>query len=436
MAQRKINIDRPEISSEEILKTKNFESVFSNYSKILHKPFYKSTWFFSSLVGVAAFSGVVYMKSNITLEKMPKNFTVQASTIISEEYKSELHIHHKKNTVTTFKMDNNDSPPIEKKEVENNITDRNASLNESNLPENNNLVKLKIEKIRKSSLSDEEKGVAITNQPFDNRIFQETASASDDLTLSVRETTISTEAKEISDIQASSEIVDVVYTNLDTLSDSIAQETESALTLPDIESPADSNSNSIDDKKHTVSISPFHFMYGTFQLGYEKKLSEARAMFATSGITIIKQENYLESTNIGVNGEFQYRFYKSLFKPESKISGKLRPKIYTAPYLFARYNHFKASEQELVGFNSDTGVFEKKDATYRDNIFSVGGGVVVGSQIMLWKIISVNGYIGGGIKATSIKPQTKQYCFYEAQEGSPDYSGVYFKAGLHIGLSF
>jgi len=64
MNKRKTTIDRPKLSSEEILATKNFGAVLSGITKIV-KPVYKQPWFLSSVVvATAAVVTVVIMHNN------------------------------------------------------------------------------------------------------------------------------------------------------------------------------------------------------------------------------------------------------------------------------------------------------------------------------------------------------------------------------------
>lgn len=48
--KRKLNINRPEISSEEIAQRKNFDSVLKNHANISGKPLFKKPWFLSSVI--------------------------------------------------------------------------------------------------------------------------------------------------------------------------------------------------------------------------------------------------------------------------------------------------------------------------------------------------------------------------------------------------
>lgn len=91
--KRKINIDRPEISSDEIAKSKNFESVLKNLGTI-NKPFYKNSWFLASVV--VAIIGVITAVSLLSRESSEKNEVLNLdqenyadSTGLAEFYKNE-----------------------------------------------------------------------------------------------------------------------------------------------------------------------------------------------------------------------------------------------------------------------------------------------------------------------------------------------------------
>lgn len=57
MENRKINLDRPRIDSNEIQSHKNFDQVLSNY-QVMSKPFYKSNWFFGT-TGLASLGLII-----------------------------------------------------------------------------------------------------------------------------------------------------------------------------------------------------------------------------------------------------------------------------------------------------------------------------------------------------------------------------------------
>ena len=64
--KRKTNLNRPEISSAEIAKRKNFDSVLQQTTSVGAKPLIKKPWFLSSVVAVtiAIVTTVVLMNKN------------------------------------------------------------------------------------------------------------------------------------------------------------------------------------------------------------------------------------------------------------------------------------------------------------------------------------------------------------------------------------
>jgi hypothetical protein len=57
MKNRKINLDRPQLSGDEIMNGKNFESVVRNH-QMMSKPFYKQSWFFGT-TGIASLGLII-----------------------------------------------------------------------------------------------------------------------------------------------------------------------------------------------------------------------------------------------------------------------------------------------------------------------------------------------------------------------------------------
>lgn len=91
--KKKININRPDISSEEILKRKNFDSVLKQYTSI-HKPFYKNPWFLSGagIVIVAAVTAIALKLSNtntLTTQSVKQETTAIDSAALANFYKNE-----------------------------------------------------------------------------------------------------------------------------------------------------------------------------------------------------------------------------------------------------------------------------------------------------------------------------------------------------------
>ena len=81
--KKKINLNRPEISSEEILKRKNFDSVLKQTTSVGAKPLLKKPWFLSSVVAVsiAIVATVVLLNKN----KTPENVQIQEEIIVTDD---------------------------------------------------------------------------------------------------------------------------------------------------------------------------------------------------------------------------------------------------------------------------------------------------------------------------------------------------------------
>ncbi|MGZ4055194.1 MAG: hypothetical protein ACXVPU_04870 [Bacteroidia bacterium] len=77
--KRKINLNRPEISSEEILKRKNFDSVLKGHAKISGKPLLKKPWFLSSVIAVT----VAVVVTAVLLNKNTQNKDQDSKQIVA-----------------------------------------------------------------------------------------------------------------------------------------------------------------------------------------------------------------------------------------------------------------------------------------------------------------------------------------------------------------
>lgn len=93
--KRKVNIDRPEISSEEISKRKNFDSVLKNHTSVSAKPLLKKPWFLSSvIVATVAIVATAFLLTNKPTTSNEQTDNKQLSTNedslqLAEFYKNE-----------------------------------------------------------------------------------------------------------------------------------------------------------------------------------------------------------------------------------------------------------------------------------------------------------------------------------------------------------
>jgi hypothetical protein len=120
MENRKININRPNISSEEILKRKNFNEVLSNY-QIMTKPFYKTSWFGASVTSLVMVAVVTVLILTNEPEKTSTNTTPIAD--VKDSTKQEL-VSYKEDAPCIV-------PPIKDKGVKYDSYTINAGKNET-----------------------------------------------------------------------------------------------------------------------------------------------------------------------------------------------------------------------------------------------------------------------------------------------------------------
>lgn len=92
--KKKVNINRAELSSQEILKRKNFDSVLKQHT-LINKPFYKKNWFLAG-AGIAVLATVAVIVSKVntpdavtTTTRTPLTSTVADSIALEGFYKNE-----------------------------------------------------------------------------------------------------------------------------------------------------------------------------------------------------------------------------------------------------------------------------------------------------------------------------------------------------------
>ena len=87
--KRKVNVNRPELSSEEIVKRKDFNSVLK-HSSIVNQTFLKKPWFLSSVVIVAAVVSTVLLLNNKNPATINQQLTTNKDSIaLADFYKKE-----------------------------------------------------------------------------------------------------------------------------------------------------------------------------------------------------------------------------------------------------------------------------------------------------------------------------------------------------------
>lgn len=176
-----------------------------------------------------------------------------------------------------------------------------------------------------------------------------------------------------------------------------------------------------------VFISVTHFFESTYLLSYERFNENLDRSTHISAGLIARGGN--DRTKFGGMVSLQKRFYfiDPAIHKESLEEGRFNHGIYFAPY--ATYKYINA-KNITYAVNPTTG--ELEPVTYIIESNSIQGGILVGLQFSLAKVVYVDTYLGGGIHY----PGPVEGHIYDFGVYPLTYSGVMVKAGASVGIKF
>lgn len=186
--------------------------------------------------------------------------------------------------------------------------------------------------------------------------------------------------------------------------------------------------------KNIVKIQPFQFIDNTFFLGYEAFNNDFTKSF-NIGLGFITS-NVQGSEEVGFKYEAQYRIYVNGFK-------KYVPKRSETPYnrgIYAGIYFSGVRSEETTEFS----FFEpiQQVLEFRDNTRTVSAfnpGITIGLQRTIWENLYLDFYIGGGVRFANVTDSDEffpQSDFDIDDVYDREYSGVFPKVGMSIGLGF
>ncbi|MCB0514921.1 MAG: DUF3575 domain-containing protein [Chitinophagales bacterium] len=133
---------------------------------------------------------------------------------------------------------------------------------------------------------------------------------------------------------------------------------------------------------HVLSIHPFSFTVGGFEMGYEFATRFPNSLRVQAGYFLSGNAPGLDGKNLeGLKLETQYRFY--LQEKKLPLRGG-----YVAPY--ALYKQMQFESYEYNNFNNQ--YVEKQGSAW-------GAGVLLGTQGNIGKRTTIDLYVGGGVVA-------------------------------------
>jgi hypothetical protein len=172
-----------------------------------------------------------------------------------------------------------------------------------------------------------------------------------------------------------------------------------------------------------VKISPFHLFDGTFYTSIEKNLNNDRSFYLAGGYRLSDNGD-----DIGWMGELQIRKYLFRFNKSESLGDSPFSGVYGGLYGNGKY--FSESESEYSYYDYEIDGFSYYQDDYE--IKQVEGGVMMGIQFVFHKKLSLDFFVGGGLRASEI---TGMYRFtpYSPERG---YTGIVPKVGFDVGISF
>jgi len=195
-----------------------------------------------------------------------------------------------------------------------------------------------------------------------------------------------------------------------------------------------------------VKISPFQFIDGTFHATYERALSKSNSFALSAGYNLTENGD-----EYGWMGELQLRKY--VFKPainsssDSPLAGVYAGLYGNGKYFVQQYDRYVSSwvvepyyesnydiNDDYIGstYHPGTGYSsERKVEEYE--VKQIEGGVVMGLQMIFAKNLSLDLFVGGGLRSSVIDNKPIELEFYAPERG---YTGIVPKIGFDIGISF
>jgi hypothetical protein len=195
------------------------------------------------------------------------------------------------------------------------------------------------------------------------------------------------------------------------------------------------SSNAQDGAKALIKNSPFHFFDGTFNMSYEKAISNSKSLNFSGGFHL--QDNSSNSEgDIGWIGELQLRKYLINFKKErSVLSG-----VYVAPYIKGAY--FRSEGEDYLRYALEDGYYDENNLwiqevgyynSYSKEIKNIQGGLLMGAQLLFGSVISFEVFLGGGMQYAEVEGFNSDY--YNTSN-MKEYTGVIPRIGFNIGAAF
>mgnify|MGYP006266215477 CR=1 FL=1 len=177
-----------------------------------------------------------------------------------------------------------------------------------------------------------------------------------------------------------------------------------------------------------VALYPLAFAGSHFMVGYERGLSDRWSAMLNASIGLSEEPSYYDMQYSPTIGDGELRNMSAYYfelQARYYVIGKLMNGAYFAPYLFYKGINF---ETDLTVFDEGTGQVSTETETVELN--AGAGGVVFGYQL-LFKRLTVDFYLGGGMMVGG-----GDYDQFSTIPFDNYKRGVHLQTGLSFGFTF
>lgn len=194
--------------------------------------------------------------------------------------------------------------------------------------------------------------------------------------------------------------------------------------------------------KVVFKASPQHFAVNTLKIGLEIFPNPTRSVsIYLGGRTGRNSSDYYYPSDQfdGFLGELQYRKY---VKPIEAITTRRNRThyqgIYVSAFLQGGYYYGDFIDTEWT-YDPVTGASNYIEYAFSQKGWNAAGGFTIGVQRILWDVLYIDFYVGGGMQLSGIKksgdlPPNNFTYFFSNSINDPNYEGIIPKIGVQIGL--
>ncbi|HCM77463.1 MAG TPA: hypothetical protein DIS90_13850 [Cytophagales bacterium] len=206
------------------------------------------------------------------------------------------------------------------------------------------------------------------------------------------------------------------------------------------------NPDDSDLKRNVLKIAPQQFAVKSLKIGVERFNSGFNKSYSLYLTFRKEKSNELQfpAGYDGLGGEFQYRTYlKPLASYQNRNGKGYHQGIYLSGYV--QGNAFSGDQFYLYSYvDPTTGGYFVAPFNRRVSIGNWGTGFTIGLQSVLWEVVTLDAYVGGGFQWSDVigerygppplnyDPEYSLNTTYNYSD--PEFQGVLPKAGIHIGI--